>query len=137
MTSNSWLCCFINSKPSPTLTVTFGWSRPFAMNGKYFRDTSKTRPSISTCTTLSTSGCFVTSRATPPSPPPIIRTCERIFFSSRSFANFFYIRLTRDWTKDFFFFNYKIFCKPIQGLIFTENCTVLHTTLPDIQISIF
>ena len=27
--------------------------------------------------------------------------------------------------------------KPIHGLIFTENCTVLHTSLPKIQILIF
>ena len=37
----------------------------------------------------------------------------------------------------FFFFNYNLFYKPKHGLIFTENRTALHTTLPKIQILIF
>ena len=37
----------------------------------------------------------------------------------------------------FFFFDYNLFYKPKHGLIFTENRTVLHTTLPKIQIIIF
>ena len=46
-------------------------------------------------------------------------------------------KLTRNWTKDFFFFDYNLSYKLIHGLIFTENRTVLHTTLPEIQILIF
>ena len=39
--------------------------------------------------------------------------------------------------KDFFFFDYNLFYKPLHDLIFTENRTVLHTTLPKIKILIF
>ena len=74
MTSNSPLCCFINSKPSPTFKVSFGCSSPFPMKGKYFFDTLITTSSISTWVMRSTPGCLATSRATPPSPPPTIKT---------------------------------------------------------------
>ena len=37
--------------------------------------------------------------------------------------------------KDFFFFDYNLFY--MHGLVFTENRTVLHTTLLKIQILIF
>ena len=41
---------------------------------RYFFATSTTCLSISHITMCSTSGCFATSRKTPPSPPPTIRT---------------------------------------------------------------
>ena len=39
--------------------------------------------------------------------------------------------------KDFFFFDYNLFYKPIPDLIFTENRTVLPTILQKIQIKKF
>ena len=39
--------------------------------------------------------------------------------------------------EEFFFFDYNLSYKPIDGLILIDNRTVLHTTLPKIQILIF
>lgn len=42
MTSNCAWCSFTNWNPSPTWTCSFGLSKPFAMNGRYFFVTSMT-----------------------------------------------------------------------------------------------
>ena len=44
-----------------------------------------------------------------------------------------------DWwiNEGFFYFDYNLFYKTTHGLILTENHTVLHTTLPKIQILIY
>lgn len=74
MTSNSFSDLLTKSNPSPMWSVSFGLSKPLAMNGRNCFDTSTTLASISHWTIFSTVGYFATSLATPPSPPPMIRT---------------------------------------------------------------
>ena len=69
--------------PSSTCSFSFGLSKLHASFGKNCLATRMTAASISQRTTSSTSGCFKTSRATPPSPAPMINTrfgdgCELI-----------------------------------------------------------
>lgn len=67
--------------------LSLGLLKPSAMNGKYFLDSSTTRSSISTWSMVSTNGCLATSRATPPSPPPTMSTCNEISRLHRCFPS--------------------------------------------------
>ena len=82
--------------------------------------------------------------------PPVLASCIEIYYFGVGGHDFSktnapvllkFCALPSDkidsWLNEgFFFFDYNLFYKPIHGLIFTENRTVLHTTLPKIQILI-
>ena len=71
MSNGSVSASFTNAMPSPMRKSSRGSSQAVPMVGRCALHASTTRASISTITHVSTSGCFRTSRAVPPSPPPM------------------------------------------------------------------